>query len=365
MRSNLSRALSPVMASRGFFVPTALLLVLALVLVACAAQAPSTPIATPATTGLASPPPGPSPSSSPSPSPSPAAPTAAAVYPLEVVGYDGTTVTLDSRPARIVSLTPATTEILFALGAGDRTVGRGDYDDYPPEATELPGVAAFTGVNHEALVALEPDLVLAGGNFFTPPADIERMRELAIPVLVLYAPTFAAALDDIRLIGTAIGADDEAEQLVETMQARAADVTEAVDGLEPPRVFYQIGSEPELYGPAPDSFIADMVELAGGDPITTTDPAAFAIPLERLVDEDPEVIVVGDAQWGVCPADVAARSGWGTITAVQEGAIRPVNDTIVTRPGPRLAEGLVALALAIHPAAELAPPSDDIELCPE
>jgi iron complex transport system substrate-binding protein len=106
-----------------------------------------------------------------------------------------------------------------------------------------------------------------------------------------------------------------------------------------------------------------MVALAGGDPITTTDPAVFSISVERLVDLDPEVIVVGDAQFGVCPEQVAARPGWGGMTAVREGAVRPVDDTIVTRPGPRLADGLAALALAIHPDAEIAPPADARAFC--
>jgi iron complex transport system substrate-binding protein len=293
-----------------------------------------------------------------SPEPTPAPP-----YPLELPDHEGTTVTIERRPQRIVSLTPATTEIVFALGAGDRLVGRGDYDDYPPAVLDLPGVATFTGVEHEELIALEPDLVLAGGNNFTAAADVDRMRDLDIPVLVVYAGSVADVLGTIRLIGLAIDAPAEADTLVTSMQARMTDVTAAVRGLARPRVFYQLGSEPEIYGPAPDSFVADMVSLAGGEPITTTDPAVFAIAVERLVAEDPEVIVLGDAQYGVCPAAVAARPGWGSMTAVREGAIRPVYDTIVTRPGPRLAEGLAALALAIHPDAAITPPADLPPLC--
>jgi iron complex transport system substrate-binding protein len=289
----------------------------------------------------------------------------AAVWPRELVDDEGTAVTLGQPPQRIVSLTPATTELVFALGAGARLVGRGDFDDYPPEATALPGVATFTGVEHEQLVALEPDLVLAGGNNFTAAADVDRMRDLGIPVLVLYAPTFEGVFDDIELVGRAIGAETAAAQMTAAMRERAAEVTQAVAGLPRPRTFYQIGSEPEIYGPAPGSFVADMVSLAGGEPLTTADPAVFAMPVERLVDLDPEVIVVGDAQYGVCPDDVAARSGWGSITAVEQGNIRPVYDTIVTRPGPRLAEGLAALALAIHPDADIEAPADQPALCAE
>jgi iron complex transport system substrate-binding protein len=183
-------------------------------------------------------------------------------------------------------------------------------------------------------------------------------------VLVTYAESVDEVLADIELIGAAVGEDAEAAAIVDAMEARIAEVDTAVGAIdERPRVFYQIGSEPEIYAPAPQSFIADMVVLAGGEPITTTDPSVFSISLERLVDLDPEVIVVGDAQYGVCPADVAARPGWDAMTAVREDAIRPVDDTIVTRPGPRLAEGLAALALAIHPEAQITPPAEARAFC--
>jgi iron complex transport system substrate-binding protein len=356
--------------------PVALVaLVLTLSLAACQVERPAAPTASPsptATTGVqptpTAEPPVPTPTAEPSAEPTlepTADPTAATAYPLELVGYDGFTVTLADRPERIVSLTPATTEIVFALGAGDRLVGRGDFDDYPPEAAELPGVAAFTGVNHEALIALEPDLVIAGGNNFTATADIQRMRDLGLIVLVLYAESMDEVARDIATVGAAVGATEQADALTDALQARRDEVTAAVAGLDRPRVFYQIASEPAIYGPAPESFIADMVELAGGEPITTSDPSVFQISVEELVAADPQVIVLGDAQWGVCPADVAARPGWGSMTAVSEGAIRPVNDTIVTRPGPRVGEGLAALALAIHPDAAIEPPSDDLVVCPE
>jgi iron complex transport system substrate-binding protein len=152
--------------------------------------------------------------------------------------------------------------------------------------------------------------------------------------------------------------------ITDGMRERIDEVTGATGASgEAPRVFYQIGSEPEIYGPAPDSFIADMVELAGGDPITTTDPTVFSIPVEQLVTADPEIIVVGDAAYGVCPEQVAARPGWREMTAVLEGAVRPIDDTIVTRPGPRLAEGLASLAVAIDPDLELASPPPAVTFC--
>lgn len=305
-----------------------------------------------------------SPAASPSLTTTPSS-TTTAQFPLTLTDDEGTSLTLDAQPERIISLTPATTELLFALGEGDRVVGRTDFDDYPPEATQLPAVATFTGVLIEQVVDLEPDLVIAGGNNFTAAGDVERMRDLDIPVLVIYAPDVDGVLADIRLVGQAVGAAAAAESVVAQIQQRIDEVEAAVVDLDRPRVFYEIGNEPEIYGPAPDSFVADMVSRAGGDPITTTDPAVFSISLERLVDLDPEVIVLGDAAYGVCPESVAGRPGWGAITAVSQGAVRPVDDIIVTRPGPRLGEGLAALALAIHPDAQIAPPQAGNELCTE
>lgn len=288
-------------------------------------------------------------------------------FPVTLTDDEGTQLTLETAPQRIISLSPANTEITFALGAGDLLVGGTDFDDFPAEAADLPDVATFTGVLMEQVVDLDPDLVLAAGNAFTPAADIERMRELGFPVLVVYAGSVDAVLADIELIGLAIGRAREATDLTASMRQRIEDVAEAVGsagGSEPlPRVFYQIGSEPEIYGPAPGSFIADMVELAGGEPITTSDPSVFSIPVEQLVTADPEIIVVGDAAYGVCPEQVAARPGWRQMTAVREGAVRPIDDTIVTRPGPRLAEGLASLAVAIDPALVLDSPPPPVTFC--
>ena len=309
----------------------------------------------------------PSPSVAVSPRASAAAPSpslAETGFPVTLTDDEGTEVTLEARPERVISLSPANTEIVFALGAGDVLVGGTDFDDFPAEAVDLPDVATFTGVLLEQVVDLDPDLVLAAGNAFTPAADIERMRDLGFPVLVVYAETVDEVLTDIELIGQAIGRPEEATDLTAGMSDRIEEVTDAAAASgEAPRVFYQIGSEPEFYGPAPGSFIADMVELAGGDPITTSDPAVFSIPVERLVTADPEIIVVGDAAYGVCPEQVAARPGWRQMTAVREGAVRPIDDTIVTRPGPRLAEGLASLAVAIDPDIELASPPPPVTFC--
>ena len=122
-----------------------------------------------------------------------------------------------------------------------------------------------------------------------------------------------------------------------------------------PRTFYELDATKDIYGPADGSFLVEMIRLAGGDPITTGSTTVFSIPLERLVGADPEVILLGDANYGTTAAIVGARSGWATMSAVKTGAVRPVNDVVITRPGPRLIEGLRDLARAIHPDIVLPP----------
>jgi iron complex transport system substrate-binding protein len=283
-------------------------------------------------------------------------PTADPAFPVTLTDDEGTAVTVPARPQRIVSLTPAVTETLFALGAGDRLVANSDFDDYPAEVTALPHVASFTGVDVEKVVGMKPDLVIAGGNGFNPPEAIAKLRAVGIPVLVTYADSVDGILRDIELVGSAAGAGDASTALTAWMRDRIDAITTAVKAARAgklPTVFYELDATKDIYGPAPDSFLTSMIQLAGGDPVTTGDPAVFAIPVEKLVAADPQVIVLGDAAYGTTPADVAARPGWGGIAAVTSGAVRPVNDTIVTRPGPRIVDGLRALALAIDPKLSL------------
>lgn len=279
-----------------------------------------------------------------SPSPTPAA------FPVTLKDDEGTSVTIAARPQHIVSLSPANTEIVWALGAGSRQVGGTDADDYPKEAAALPHVASFSGVDVEKIVSLGTDLVLAAGNGFNPPDAIQRLRSLGIPVLVLYAADVPGVLADIELAGDAIGEGSAARALTAGMRKRILAIAEAA-GRAPtrPRTFYELDASAGIFGPADGSFIVNMIALAGGDPVTTGSTTVFQISLERLVAADPQVILLGDAAYGASAAEVKARPGWGGMTAVKNGAIEPVDDVVVTRPGPRLADGLLDLARAIHP----------------
>ena len=286
----------------------------------------------------------------------PVVPSVAAAFPVTLTDDAGREVTLDSAPERIVSLAPSNTEIVCALGACDRLVGVTDYDDYPEEVVDLPNLVVQTQVDLERLVAAEPDLVLAAGNELTPSTVIEQIDGLGIPVLVLYPESLDEVYADIELVADALGRRSEATQMIEDMRERVTAVETAVDGAEAPRTLYEVfHSEGTTYTAGEGSFIASLLELAGADPVTGD--AEGVMEAEELVAADPQLILLGTASYDPTIATpqaalevVRARPGWGELTAVRDGNVVPyLDDIVTTRPGPRIVEGLEALARAIHP----------------
>lgn len=335
----------------------------AFVLTGCAAPAGS-PVSTPSDApGSIAPALSASPVAVVSPSPSPSvSPTEAAAFPVTVTDDDGTAVSLEAEPQHIVSLTPANTEILFELGAGGRVVATDESSDYPADAASLPRVTSFGAagfsIDVEQIVALDADLVVAGGNGGTPPDAIAQLRDLDIPVLVVYAPSIEGVYHDIELIGQATGEGAAATTLTTEMRAEIDAIQAAVTGSgTTPRTYYEVGytdTTGQIFAPADQSFLAEMITAAGGDAITTGDPVSYELPLEKLIKADPELILLGvNPFYAPTPEAVKARSGWKVMTAVKNDAIRIVQDTEITRPGPRLPTGLRNLAAAIRPDVTL------------
>jgi len=285
--------------------------------------------------------------------PTEAPPTSAPTFPLTLTDDEGTEVVIPAEPTKIVSLTPATTETLFAIGAGSRVVGKvEDIANFPAEASAVPVVARFDGVDVEKIVDSGADLVISGGEGLTQGAAVEQLRNAGIPVLVSYPASVDEALAGIRLIGTAVGLADAAAILADSIAGQIDELTSIAGTVEDlPRVFYEIDVTGGIFTPPADSIYAEMFELAGAQLIAGD--ANYSISLEKLVDADPQVILLGDAAYGVTKESVTARAGWSGMTAVKDGRIVAVDDIIITRPGPRIAEGLRALIEAIHPELPL------------
>ena len=328
---------------------------LVLVAAACtpAAQATIPPTGAPPTTAPATVAP-------PSPTPEPA-------FPVTLTDDEGTKVTIPAEPQKIVSLTPATTETLFALGVGDRVVGKvQDVANYPPAAASIPEVATFDGVDVEQIVSIEADLVVSGGAGLSQGPAVEQLRRANIPVIVSYPTTVDSGLESISLLGRAVGKAAEAETLAGSIKTRLDDLAAIAAGATAkPRVFYEIDTFNGIFTPPADSIYGEMFKLAGSEPISGD--ASYSISLENLVAADPEVILLGDAAYGQSAETVKAREGWAGMTAVKDDRIHPIDDIVVTRPGPRIADGLYALIAAIHPelVAQLGPaPSFEASIPP-
>jgi iron complex transport system substrate-binding protein len=280
-------------------------------------------------------------------------------YPLTLSDDAAREVVIDAEPRRIVSLAPSNTEIVCALDACDRLVGVPQYKvGYPTEVLatikDLPIVVTYGPVDREAIAASEPDLILAAGNELTLSADIEGLADLGYAVLVLYPESLDEVSADIELVGEALDKQAEAAAVTAGMAEQVAAVEEAVLGAERPRTFYEVSIfEGTIYTAGENSFIASLIDIAGGEPITG-DAVTTAIALEDLVTADPEVILLGDAAYDatITAGAVADRSGWDGMTAVAEGRVIPLpEDILITRPGPRIVDGLEAMARAIHPEA--------------
>ena len=313
-------------------------LLLALALTACAGAATPPPSATATLPSLGLP-----------PTATPAGPTdtPAPAFPVTLIDDEGTSVAIPAAPQRIVSLTPAATETLFAIGAGDRVAAKvEDITPYPPAADALPVVATYQGVDVEQIVALKADLVIAGGLGFTPPAAVAQLRSLGIPVIVLYAESVDEALAGIDAVGVATGDAEAAAQMTAAMRVEIDALGSQTAGLDHPVTLYEVSYYNGIYTVPANSLYAEMLGLAGADPITTD--SSYQISLEKLVAADPTVILLGDGEFAK-PEDLAARPGWSGIKAVVDGRIVVVNDTLITRPGPRLLEGLRELIKALHP----------------
>ncbi len=274
---------------------------------------------------------------------------------LRLTDWLGRKVELTAPAKRIVSLAPSNTEILFALEAGDRLVARDELSDYPSRAERIPSLGSlYPKVEAEAIVLLAPDLVLAAG--MTSPDDVKALARLG---LVVYSTSIAANLEDIyrdiAAIGALVGEVDRGRRLIRELQRRVENVRAKTFREEKRKVFYEIDatdpSKPWTAGPR--SFIDQLLTLAGGTNVARSGPDRyFQISLEELLSEDPAVIILGSSTYGgQTPELVAARHGWRGIRAVRNGSVYVFDDKLVSRPGPRVVEGLEVLARLLHPAA--------------
>jgi iron complex transport system substrate-binding protein len=272
----------------------------------------------------------------------------ATTFPLTIKDDAGRSVTFAHAPMRIISLAPSNTEILYALGLGDRVVGVDDNSDYPAEAKAKPKVGGFAGTNLEQVVALQPDLILASG--ITAPDLLTALVGRNLTVVVLNPPDLPGVLADLSLIGQIADVNTQAAQVRGSLEARIAAVTTRLqNATTKPRVFFELDPT-QFYTAGPHSFVDDLITRAGGTNIAADASTPYpTLSPEQIIAKDPEVIILSDENQGVTPESVKARAGWGGVSAVKNGRIAALNPDLTNRPGPRVVDALEQLALAIHP----------------
>lgn len=274
----------------------------------------------------------------------------AASQALTVVDQTGRSLSLPTSPARIVSLVPSVTEILFAIGAGDVLVGVTDFCDYPPEARRKAHVGDMLNPNLEALVTLKPDLVVAtrSGN---REETFDQIRRLGIAVYLVDPVSVADVVRLVAALGDVTGRHHGARAVAAEFERRVAAVRERVAGLPRPRVLYVLWPEP-LIVPGKGALVSELIALAGGESVTADQgPGYPRMSLEAAVGRAPEVIILARHGAGTGPADLREWQRLESLPAIRSGRLYAADGNLLHRYGPRVADGLEILARLIHPEA--------------
>lgn len=257
---------------------------------------------------------------------------------------------LAKPPSRIISLAPSVTEMLFAIGAAEQVVGVTEFCDYPAEAQAKPKVA-YARPNLESLIALQPDLIVTPQDFLQPDV-LAKLEQLKIPVFILQAVTVEDIANQMTTVGRMLDRIPTANEVAGRIRQRVAEIRSRTSQLTKRRVLYVLNSEPVITV-GPGSFIHQMLELAGGTNVAGRAGVPYPrLSLEEILKQDPEVLVfpLGKTET-VTEAEQQTWKRWTTMSAVKDHRFATVPTDLVNRPGPRIVDGLEALARAIHPEA--------------
>ncbi|WP_188068895.1 ABC transporter substrate-binding protein [Brevibacillus brevis] len=273
-------------------------------------------------------------------------------YPLTVKDATGKEVTFAKAPERIVSTSPAETEILFALGLEDRIVAVSDYDDYPEAAKAKPKIGGVVKPNEEAILAQTPDMVVGGISMEKPVAD--KLKSLGMPVYITHPTKMDDILNNVLAMGVITNKQEQAEKVVAQMKKDIAYVQEAVKNVKPEekkKVYLEFSPG---WTVGKGEFMDELITLAGATNIASDTVGWNPISEEKILQNDPDVILyasgITDEKTGVKLEDmIAKRNGWDKMKAIREKQIFGMDQNILSRPGPRITQGLIEVAKAIYP----------------
>ena len=273
-------------------------------------------------------------------------------YPLTITDATGKEITFEKAPERIVSTSPAETEILFALGLGEQVVGVSDYDDYPAETQSKPKVGGVTSPNEEAILAQSPDLVIGGISLERPVA--EKLQSLGMPVYISHPSSLEEIMQNILTVGVITDRQQQAEAIVAQMKTDIERVTSAVKDIpaeERKKVYIEFAPG---WTVGKGEYMDELITLANGINIAADTEGWNQISEEKVLLEDPDVILFADGVTDSATGEsleqiILNRSGWDKIKAIENGQVIGLDQNILSRPGPRITQGLVDVAKAMYP----------------
>ena len=265
---------------------------------------------------------------------------------ITVVDSYNRSVTIKKEAVRVVSIAPNITETIFALGKEDILKGRTDYCDYPAEALNIPSIGSLREPDIEAIAELNPDIVIASTHFTKE--SLDKLKALSIPVVVFAdQDSFEGVYNTINGIGRLTGSEEAAGDLISEMKTTVSFVTEAVNGKNQPSIYYVIGfGEYGDFTAGGDTFINQVIEMAGGNNIAS-DIKGWSFSLEEIVESDPDILIC--SKFWDTKESIKTTNGYKSLRSVKNGQLFEIDNNMLDRQGPRLAEGLEALAKIIHP----------------
>lgn len=274
------------------------------------------------------------------------------VYPFTVKDATGREFVFGKAPERIASTSPSETEMLFALGLGDKVVGVSDFCDYPEEAKAKPKLGSITKPNEEALIGTGADLVLAGVSMKLP--TVEKLRELQVPLFKVEPKTVDDIMNNLLLMGQIFDRQARAEELVAEMKAERQKVVDAVKDLKPEerkKVFFEFSPG---WTVGQGEFLDELIRLAGGINVAGEEQGYVKISEEKVIADNPQVIlypegIIDDQSKKPMEQLIRERSGWDKIDAVKNGRLAGVDKDLTSRPGPRIMQALTEIAKGIYP----------------
>ena len=277
-----------------------------------------------------------------------------AAFPVTLKDAMGEQVTIEEEPQKIVSLIPSNTEIAFAMDLGEKIVGVSDYDNYPKETADIEKIGDLE-FNVEKIISLSPDLVLAHGSTADNAKEgLQQLKDSGISVVVINdSANFKDVYSSIEMLGKATGAEHNANVLIDEMKTKLRTIEEKaaeINQHEQKKVLVEVSGSPEIYVTGKNTFLDEMLQLINAKNAAADQKGWAKMEEESMIEENPDVIITTYGRYVEdVTSDILNRNGWEAVTAIKEKQVVDVNEDLVTRSGPRLAEGVEELAKAVYP----------------